>query len=550
LKIPNWPKQYWNAFSSIGLLVATLCFAASLSPSLLPRAYYVQGILSGFALAVGYSLGVVISWVWEYFELPELLNKYKIVISRTLGFSATSIACIFLWRATTWQNSIRDLMGMEPLTSTHPWKVGIIAIFLAAVLIAGSRVIHRSYRLVAVKLNKIVPPRISAVVSVIVVVTILFGILDEILIKETLKSADKAFLQWDELVEDDIAQPINSIATGSVESLVAWNHIGRRGKHFIVTGPTKKQLSQFLGQQAYRPLRVYVGLGSKDSAEERVKLALNELKRADAFSRSILVIATPTGTGWIDPGAVDTLEYLHAGDSAIVSMQYSYLPSWLTLLLDPDHSRDAARILFEEIYGYWTTLPKENRPKLYLHGLSLGALGSEASTQLFLVLEDLFNGAVWSGPPFPSTIWSRVTADRDPDTPAWLPQFHDGSMIRFTNRENTLEIPGARWGPMRIVYIQHASDPMSFFSPNILFRKPDWLNGKRGPDVSPYFSWYPIITFLQLVFDLPMATSVPSGYGHNISPASYIDAWVEVTQPKGWDAENIQRLKRLFDKAK
>jgi uncharacterized membrane protein len=100
---------------------------------------------------------------------------------------------------------------------------------------------------------------------------------------------------------------------------------------------------------------------------------------------------------------------------------------------------------------------------------------------------------------------------------------------------------------MRLVDIQHASDPMTFFAPDLLFRKPEWLNGERGPDVSPYLNWYPIITFLQVGCDLPMATSVPSGYGHNIAPSSYIDGWIAVTAPERWERIDTERLKRLFE---
>ena len=119
-------------------------------------------------------------------------------------------------------------------------------------------------------------------------------------------------------------------------------------------------------------------------------------------------------------------------------------------------------------------------------------------------------------------------------------------MLRFTARENALDQAGDRWGPMRFVYIQHASDPMTFFAPELVFQKPDWLIGPRGPDVSPYLIWCPIVTFLQIAFDLPMATSIPHGYGHNYAPASYIDAWVEVTDPKPWTAADTDRLKQLF----
>jgi uncharacterized membrane protein len=176
----------------------------------------------------------------------------------------------------------------------------------------------------------------------------------------------------------------------------------------------------------------------------------------------------------------------------------------------------------------------------------LGALGSAASADLLTVFEDPIQGGVWSGPPFPSEHWARATAYRNAGSPMWLPKYRDGSILRFTGRECTLDVWGKRWGPMRFVYIQHASDPMSFFSPELLYRRPAWLTGERGPDVSPYLSWLPIVTFLQVGFDIPMATTTPAGYGHNFAPASYIDAWIEVTQPEDWDAEDTRRLKELF----
>jgi uncharacterized membrane protein len=281
--------------------------------------------------------------------------------------------------------------------------------------------------------------------------------------------------------------------------------------------------------------------------QERAELALQELKRVNAFSRSILVVAMPTGTGWLDPGAVDTLEFIHSGDTAIVSAQYSYLPSWLTLLVDPELPRAAAVSLFDKVYAHWTTLPAQSRPRLYLHGLSLGALGSETSADLFSLFEDPIHGALWSGPPFPSATWREVTLGRNPESPAWLPTFRDGAMLRFTAQENTLDSTGQQWGRMRFVYLQYASDPIVFFDTSLIFRRPPWLIGSRGPDVSPYLEWYPVVTFLQIAFDLPMAISVPTGYGHNYAPGNYIESWIAVTGPAGWSTADTERLKALFE---
>jgi uncharacterized membrane protein len=538
--------RFWASFSFVGLAVATLFFAAALTPSLLPRQYVVEGVLAGIALAVGYGVGVFFVWLWRYLEIPPPAAAVQTVGKQITTVVVAATAGVFLWRATVWQNSIRQLMEMEPLETSYPWRVALIAVVTGVVLIAAARALRSCWLYVDRKIGLVVPPRVARVASVVVVVVALVLITNKVFARLALNIADGIFLEMDRMVDDGIEQPTDPTASGSEESLVDWDEIGRRGKNFIAGGPTQEQISEFWGEDAQRPLRVYVGLGSKETIDERARLALEELKRAGGFDRSTLIVATPTGTGWLDPGAVDTVEYLLRGDTAIVSMQYSYLPSWMTILVDPLRSRDSATALFDEVYGYWKTLPKDKRPKLYVHGLSLGSLGSETSADLFTLFEDPIQGGVWSGPPFPSRLWGQLTQHRNPDSPPWLPRFRDGSMVRFTGREDSLDEGGKRWGPMRFVYIQHASDPMIFFSPDLLYKKPAWLNGQRGPDVSPYLRWYPIVTFLQTAFDLPMATSIPAGYGHNYAPSSYIDAWIAVTDPRGWTADDTARLNELF----
>jgi len=255
------------------------------------------------------------------------------------------------------------------------------------------------------------------------------------------------------------------------------------------------------------------------------------------------VLVMPVGTGWVDPAGIDTLEYLYAGDVASVAVQYSYLTSWLSLVIEPEYGTDTARALFETVYEYWTALPRDSRPRLYLHGLSLGALGSQASIQLYDILADPFQGALWVGPPFESETWKWATARRQAGTPQWLPRFGNGSSIRFTNQSNALDIPGATWGPVRIVFLQYASDPITFFEASSFYRAPEWMTGERGPDVSPDLVWQPVVTFLQLGLDMALAVTSPVGYGHVYAPRDYIDAWVAVTDPPGWDTQSIEALK-------
>lgn len=537
--------RYWNSFSFVGLVFATLLFAASVSPSLLPRPYIVQGFLSGFSLAIGYGIGVAAVWCWHFLELPSPGESLAVWSKRITIVVVAVIVGVSVWKSTAWQNSIRSLMEMPEVASNDPYRFLLIAIVVAVVLVTIARILIFSGKQISLRLNRYVPRRIAIAISTTIVAALAIFVSNGIIARGLVSAADAFFLKADEITEDGIERPTAALACGGPESLVDWAAIGRRGKDFISTGPTRQDIADFSGRPALDPIRVYVGMTSDDDVDMRADLALAELKRVGGFERKVLVIATPTGTGWLDEAAVDTVEYLHGGDTAIVSIQYSYLPSWITILVDPSRSKRSAAALFDRVYAHWKTLDADARPKVYLFGLSLGSLGCEEAADLLTTFEDPIQGALWSGPPFPSSQWNRIVRSRVPGSPVWLPRYRDDSMVRFTAQENHLET-GQRWGPIRDVYIQHASDPMVWFSPDLAWKQPEWLGANRGPDVSPSLRWYPVVTFLQVAFDLPLATSVPVGYGHNYSASSYIDGWVAVTEPSDWDDSMTGKLKEQF----
>ena len=520
--------------------------AASLTPSLIPRSFLLQGVLAGVCFAIGYGLGVLIRVLWNYLELPEAGDRVRRTGTWIGAVAALIIVTVFVWHAAEQQNSIRIRMDMPLVDSARPLEVGLIAALVFAVLIVMARLIYLLFRSIKRRVNRYVPIRVSRFIAIAVSGLLVVMILNGVVYKGFIRSADYSLKTLDALIEPDISHPTDPMRTGSAESLIGWTELGRTGRQFVSSGPSRDDIEAFLGRPALQPIRVYAGLNSADDADSRAKLALDELIRVGAFDRSILVVAVPTGTGWIDPQAADTLEYLHGGDTAIVAVQYSYLTSPMSLFIEPGYSTATGRALFRTVYEYWTSLPKDDRPNLYLHGLSLGAFSSEQSYRLHEVLADPFHGAVWSGPPFASPEWRSVTKERNPGSPEWLPRFGNGSIIRFTNQDNALDIPGAQWGPMRLVYLQYASDPITFFSPNSFYRKPDWMNTPIGPDVSTELRWYPVVTFLQLIVDMAIGLHVPIGYGHLFAPTHYIDAWVAVTAPEGWDTPSLERLKAHF----
>ena len=536
----------WRTFSGLGLLIGAVFFALSLTPSLIPRDPSLQGALGGLSFTIGYGIGSLCGAIWRWMQLPSLPDR---VLRPAMWLAAAAsgvVLVVYLWRSTGWQNSIRSLMGMPPVESSGPLELAGVAILVVVVAMLLARLFVLLIHLVERRAVRHMSLRAARGLGLIGAALVFVLVVDGVLVRGFLSVADGSFRAFDALMEPDVAQPTEPTKTGSASSLVAWEGIGRAGRNFIASGPSAADIARETGEPAKDPIRVYVGLNSAEGADERAQLALRELVRVDAFDRSVLVVVTPTGTGWMDPAAMDTLEYLHHGDTAIVGQQYSYLTSWISLLVEPGNAAEAGRALFRAVYQHWTHLPKDHRPKLYLQGLSLGAYGSDQSFRLGEVLADPFNGAVWSGPPFSTPVWASATREREPGSPEWLPRFGDGSVIRFTNQEDHTRIEGATWGPLRIVYLQYASDPITFFDPASLWRRPDWMNAPVGPDVSADLGWYPVVTFLQLTLDMAIALAVPIGHGHYYAPEHYIDAWVAATDPTGWTPESVVAHKASF----
>ena len=226
--------------------------------------------------------------------------------------------------------------------------------------------------------------------------------------------------------------------------------------------------------------------------------------------------------------------------------QYSYLNSPLALLTQASDGAEMARAIFSEVYGRWRAMPRDTRPRLYLNGLSLGAFNSDVSFDLYDIIDDPFKGALWVGAPFRHATWKRVTAQRDPGSAAWLPEFRQGEVVRFANQDHRLDRGDARWGKFRIAFLQYTSDPITFFSSDAAWREPEWMREPRGPDVSPDLRWFPVVTMLQLAADI-MVGSTPRCFGHEYAADDYIRAWFALTEPEGWTEAELTRLRKHFE---
>ena len=123
-------KATTKSLSVFGVLLAVLFFAASLSPSLLPRPFQLQGVLSGFALASGYGCGVLLILVWDYLELPYLQGRLRRIVLYTVGIVCLGLAITALIYCNSWQNDLRLSMGLEANESGQMLAIATIALLV------------------------------------------------------------------------------------------------------------------------------------------------------------------------------------------------------------------------------------------------------------------------------------------------------------------------------------------------------------------------------------------------------------------------------------
>jgi uncharacterized membrane protein len=537
-------RRYLRGLNHVGVILGGLFFALSLTPSLLPRPWALQALLSGVTSAGGYGLGVVISWsAWRIgVQRPNALVRRR--AWHGIGALAVITIPIILWLSSGWQQEIRRAVD-QPLDGRTPYLgVFALAVAVAVALIGVVRLFHDIYLRIAARLLAFFPRAVARSLAAVLAVALAVAVGNGVVYRGSLQLADAVFSSLDHGSEAGVVRPVSVNRSGGASSMVTWNSLGEYGRSFVATGPTMARIQQLTGRSAVEPIRVFAGTASAPTLHSRAELVLAELRRTRAFDRRLLAVATTTGRGWVDPTLADPLEYMYGGDTAIASMQYSYLPSWMSFLTDQDRARLAGRELFDTVYGYWSTLPAAYRPRLVVFGESLGAFGSGAAFSSVADLTGRTAGALFAGPPNITQPWRNLTDRRVAGSLERLPRYGDGNMIRFAASAADLREPSGSLSHPAAVYLQHASDPIVWWSPHLIWRKPAWLAESRGSDVVRQVQWYPLITFWQISCDLTVSVDPPAGHGHHYGP-EVATAWSAVLDPPNWTAADTVALTDL-----
>ena len=546
----------------VGVLFAALFFCLSLTPSLLPRDWLTAGIIGAINAAIGYGIGVLIgaigrrlvlsrrSWWPPRRDVRRMLQAAAIVV-------AISASVLTVLQAAAWQRDVAAVMGIDGPATAGYLRTLVVALPIAAMLIAAARVVKDAIKFLARgmirrwNLNDEIAMFVGTAIVAVLIITLVNGVL----VRGFLAGASAVFQPRNTATRPGVEQPLRSEKSGSPSSFAPWDTLGFQGRNFTGTGPSAEELTTLNNRPAKEPIRIYAGLQSAGTIEERVAVLLSELQRTRAYERSLLVMIPTTGTGWVDPVAARSIESMYNGDTVLVAMQYSYLPSWISFLADQQKSIQAARAMVDAIHRRWLHWPPAQHPVLALYGESLGSLAGQGAFEFLPdIAEKNVTSVLWVGPPNASGLWKALTVRRDPGTPEVQPRYDNGRTVRFAQASGPEEIAAVAvpaWDRPRVLFMQHASDPVVWWSTDLLFRRPDWLSEPPGFDRSPSMRWYPIVTFWQVSADMAgnitNSTTTPTGHGHNYGD-SQLDGWVAVAAPEGWTVVDTDRIRRSLEK--
>jgi uncharacterized membrane protein len=535
--------------SMAGLTAAAGGYMAALTPSLLPHKLMFLLLLTALGTLTGYAIGTTGAWLvaklrWR--PRSRWLRAIRFVIPALVWL----VALAFTPGAVAWQAEQQSALDMPaPLPSTV--TLIVMTALIVTVLLFVGRLVRIATDGIATLIGRIGPlsrwrqkgmergtsrPTVilRGATAVVLIALAVVGVRTGLSL---------LISSYDSVNADASGQsPTNlGVNSGSAQSLTPWDTLGREGRYYVSNTMTPAKIEAITGASAKTPVRLYVGMQQGGTSEARTALALEELDRVKAWDRPYLVIYAVTGTGWVNPDGINSLETVTGGDVSTIAVQYSAVPSWIGFVVDQSTTQIQNRDTVNAIVDAWKTKPADKRPQLILFGESLGSFGSQAAwdaTATPEVVAGDIDKIVWIGPPAESILWKQWQANRS-GGPAWQPVIGDGKIAHVYISPEDLRAAGPATGPA-ITFVAHPNDPVVYWSPSLLLSEPDWLKPPLGPGVAPEMTWYPIITFLQVGMDL-ISGGEPPEVGHNYAAGIGPAVALTVNSP-GWTPEMTQRL--------
>jgi len=205
-----WERHYTYTGSAVGLVFLWL----SMTPSLLPRGPLFQGLVSGAAGAIGYGIGVFAVWLVRFMRSKDSSPRAPRIawlLLVVLGIVGT--VGMIIWFH-VWQDHVRDLIGVPRLTWHDYPLAAVLAIVALFVFVEIGQLIGRFIRFLVRQLNRVAPPRVSAVVAVLLVVALFIAILNGVVLRLGMQFLNNTFEAVNNEMNPDSPPPTSTLRSG------------------------------------------------------------------------------------------------------------------------------------------------------------------------------------------------------------------------------------------------------------------------------------------------------------------------------------------------
>ncbi|MCP3812112.1 hypothetical protein NLX62_07220, partial [Mycobacteriaceae bacterium Msp059] len=161
-------------------------------------------------------------------------------------------------------DEVRDFMGVPRLTFWDHPLTAVLSIVVLFAFVEIGQLVGRLVRFLVRQLNRFAPPRVSAVVVVVLLLALTIALLNGVVARVAMDKINRTFSAVNDETSPDFAAPTSKLRSGGPESLDSWESLGHQGRVFVSAGPSVQRLSQFNGKPAVEPIRAYAGLHSAD----------------------------------------------------------------------------------------------------------------------------------------------------------------------------------------------------------------------------------------------------------------------------------------------
>lgn len=346
----------------------------------------------------------------------------------------------------------------------------------------------------------------------------------------------------------DARGPMTSGGTGSV---LPWEQLPEQGKRFLSEMPRSAEIDQVMEATGSKdPIRLYASLAHAEGLDEaaavtkRVDLIMEEADRLGTFGRfeqlpdkSTKVLEQPresiyvhplTSSGFANPVAVSSHEFMHLGDTASFAVQVG-VGKAAGEMHHVARATATSQQLMERISERIASMPEGmRRPLLRQYGESFGAWagqngfapGGEGNlvkvgqrfgkwngrtafnhappSNLLARFDELgVDHTMYTGTPSFSKLAPRLLAD---------PALTGGAkpkVVKVRNLEDAKALSPGKVEDVRVTLLQHDADPVGLFHPRLLWEK--------TPHLAPHQRWYVGVSGIQTALDQQMAQYFKSG---------------------------------------